>query len=548
MADSRCLNIMNQRTSSMTSFVDAHTPSESPEASSSESSTGGDWESGEFKTNELVVEHWPKQRKFSNSKLKNKKLATFKTNNTNTANTAITTSTSSIPAKLSHQHQFKAKSNSIKIFNNTSNLSSNNGSVNVNINNNVHLSKLNTKKLRWLWNMRSDPDFHETIVKTVNIQTPSELVSGRQSSDSLDMDYYSAICDNQLSVGSPYKSPSDRVPTMLSDQMKSRSRTNSFTKRYQHNSRLYVPQMQANRRFTPLEQDQIDSIESSTFGTETVLVVAKPIESQSIGFNVVDTTTITSTSTTVITTTTPTTICSSESVNAAAGKQSNQFRPSTSGIQTTSDAADNAKKRFENDHKHDKLLEKSPKRPKSNDFDDIPVVNASSGSSVTIANEQNSIFSGFSFSPNKHKKHSKIIIGSDSTDNSSSNSPTEESPDVNPSLSKIMFFKGKFIGKSKSNLPPMRSASTSSATDCDEVDSKPSWSGNAQLLTNVKQSTTDISGSNDLTARSSTSSNSTTSSSSSSLTNIKRNRPPFSFRDIRNELRSVMRQNRNISK
>ncbi|XP_055298204.1 phosphatidylinositol 3,4,5-trisphosphate 3-phosphatase cnrN [Sitodiplosis mosellana] len=574
MHDSRCLNIMNndQRTSSMNSFVDAHTPSESPEASSSESSTGGDWESGEFKTNELVVEHWPKQRTFSNSKTKpTKKLANLKHNNNTTANTAITTSTSSIPAKLSHQHQFKAKSNSIKIFNNTSNLSSsNNVSVNVNINNNLHLRKLNTKKLRWLWNnMRSDPNFHETIVKTVNIQTPSELtvgssivgsgscIVGRPSSDSLDI--YSAICDNQLSVGSPYKSPSDRVPSMLSDQMKTRSRTNSFnTKRYHPHYTAHSKYMHANKRFAPQDQDVAASAERFD------LVVAKPLESQSIGFNVIDpsitTATVTATETTKTNTITnsKTSSCSNDRENAA-GKLNNDLRPGTSGMSMSSSSLDAVadgqamKKRIESDRKLDYLLKESPKRPESNDFDfEIPV-SASSSSSLSIANEQNSIFN-FSLSPSK--KHSKIIIGSsdsNSTDTSVSNSPTDECPESHSTLSKMIPF---FKTKHKSTLPPMRSASTSSTTDCDEVDGggggggggvkhvTPSWSADVGLLpTSDKQSTSDISGSKtDLTARSSTSS-----SSSSSLTNIKRSRPPFSFREIRNELRSVMRQNRSNS-
>lgn len=599
MHDSRCLNIMNndQRTSSMNSFVDAHTPSESPEASSSESSTGGDWESGEFKTNELVVEHWPKQRTFSNSKTKSttKKLANLKHINNTTANTAITTSTCSIPAKLSHQHQFKAKSNSIKIFNNTSNHSSSNN-VSVNINNNVNLSKLNTKKLRWLWNMRSDPDFHETIVKTVNIQTPSELIvgggsgsTGRQSSDSLDI--YSAICDNQLSVGSPYKSPSDRLPSLMGDQMKTRSRTNSF------NTKRYHPHYSGHskhKRFAPQDQDAVASSSSASRMVNAErcdLVVAKPLESQSIGFNIIDpsattaTTTITTTTTTAAplattaialiatpmdTNTTINSKISSDKQNAA-GKLNNDLHvPGTSGISMSSSSLDtddhDTKKRNENDPKFNQLLQEPSKRSISNDFDfEIPI-SASSSSSLSIANEQNSIFN-FSFSPSK--KHSKILIGSsdcNSTDTSASNSPTDECPESHSTLSKMIPF---FKAKHKSTLPPMRSASTSSTTDCDEVDGSVgcgnsndnsagvkhvthSWSTDVGLLpTNSdKQSTSYISGSKtDLKARSSTSSNSTTSSSSSSLTNIKRSRPPFSFREIRNELRSVMRQNHsNISK
>lgn len=529
----------DQRTPSMNSLGDAHTPSESPEASSSESSTGGDWESGEFKTE--LVEHWPKQRTFSNSKSKNKKLANFKSNNTNTANTAITTSTSSMPAKLSQQHQFKAKSNSIKIFNNTSNLSSSNSvSVNVNINNNVNVSKLGTKKMRWLWNMRSDPDFHETIVKTVNIQTTSEL-GGRQSSDSLDI--YSTICDKELSVsGSPYKSPNDRVASLLSDQMKIRSRTNSFTKRYSQRMHLspsnstpmYMHMhMHANKNQSPHDQDCTSSasVSPSSENCDPVLIVAKPIESQAIGFNVVDT--------------------RNERENAA-GKLQCDLQAGTGDVSSLD--ADNAKKRSESGVSSEQFSEKlSSKRPKSNDFVEIHV-SASSSSPLSIANEQNSFFD-FSLgqSIDHIAKHSKMIIGPDSSmDTSASNSPTDENPQCD-----LPSFKDDKVNptksRSKHNLPPMKSASTSSATDCDEVDSSKvvtlSWSNDVRLLAGDKQSTSNLCGSNDLTARSSISSNSTTSSSSSSsLTNIKRNRPPFSFREIRNELRTVMRQNRKNSK
>lgn len=584
--DSR-LNIINndQRTSSMSSFVDAHTPSESPEASSSESSTDGDWQSGELgKSNELCVEHWPKQRTFSNSKTKQPKkqlVANIIINNnkssTATQTATITTSASSIlPAKLSHQNQFKAKSNSIKIFGNTSNLSRSNNVTsvvtNININNNVHLSKLNSKKMRWLWNMRTDPDFNETLVKTVNIQTPpSELQvasgggvgGGRKSSDSLsDMDYYSAICDNQLSVGSPYKSPSDRVPTLLNEQMKLRARTSSFTKRHLHQQQLQLQQQAKHMHASPSSSSslqlssQCSKSDGLTSSCDPILVVAKPIESQSIGFNVID---------------------SAERKNAA---EKRSEAPTNIGSPSLVDNA---------------------KRPKSSDFDEMIPVSASSSSSLfSTTNEQNSIFD-FSFSPKASStcsgsgggtssssgsvKHPKVSIGFDSTDTSASNSPTDESPSKHP----MMLSLNRMLRKnapSSAPLPPIRSASTSStattattATDCDEIDGCMSskltaspWSSDTSIVPiacHEKQQSNaaaaaagavataaaddTIDGSHDLTARSSTSSNSTTSSSSStSLSNVpqhvKRGRPPFSFREFRNELRSVMRQNRNISK
>lgn len=50
--------------------------------------------------------------------------------------------------------------------------------------------------------MQTNPDFRCALAKQLNFRT-------RNSSECLDTDYYSAICDNQLSVGSPCKSPSD---------------------------------------------------------------------------------------------------------------------------------------------------------------------------------------------------------------------------------------------------------------------------------------------------------------------------------------------------
>lgn len=195
----------DQRTASMNSFADAHTPSESPEASSSESSTGGDWESGEFKSSEHV--DWPKHRITSKPKLV--------INKSNTAK---------------QSQQFKAKSNNIKIVNN---------------------NKETVKKLRWLTNMRNDPDFRETLVRSVNIQP-------RQSIDSLDMDYYSTICDNQLSVGSPCKSPSELL-------LKNQALRNHNLMKKQH-------------------QKHFNQLNNSA--DCNVLVVAKPVESQAIGFKI----------------------------------------------------------------------------------------------------------------------------------------------------------------------------------------------------------------------------------------------------------------------
>lgn len=160
----------------MNSFVDAHTPSESPDASSSESSAGGDWESGEFsKTNENV--DWPQQRRVNCSKrtfLDNKSnfIASTSTNTATTLSTTSTITASStanvaIPsaAKLVSQNHFKSKSNNAKI---TSSVISNKDAM---------------KKMRWLSNMHNDPDFRETFVNTV-------IIRPRQSFDSLDNDIF----------------------------------------------------------------------------------------------------------------------------------------------------------------------------------------------------------------------------------------------------------------------------------------------------------------------------------------------------------------------
>lgn len=184
----------------MISLQDAHTPSEHTEASSSGSSSSDGWESGEFYTIDEHVER-PKQRKLN-------KIKSSKTN-------VIATK---------QPQQFKAKSNNIKIKNN------------------------NGIRRRWLSStMRSDPDFCE-IVNNVNFRI-------RHSNDNLlDVDYYSKLCDNQLSVGSPCKSPSELL-------IKS-STTNPI--------------------------DTISNKQNPSSNECDVLVVAKPIESQAIGFKVDD--------------------------------------------------------------------------------------------------------------------------------------------------------------------------------------------------------------------------------------------------------------------
>lgn len=191
----------NMHSKSMNSLQDAHTPSENTEASSSGSSSSDGWESGEFYTYDEQVER-PKQRKIN-------KIKSSKTN-------VIATK---------QPQQFKAKSNNIKIKN------------------------TNGIRRRWLSStMRSDPDFCE-IVNNVNIRTRHS----NSNDNLLGVDYYSKLCDNQLSVGSPCKSPSELL-------------------------------IKSNR--TQIEANSNNENRSNE--CNVLVVAAKPIESQAIGFKVDD--------------------------------------------------------------------------------------------------------------------------------------------------------------------------------------------------------------------------------------------------------------------
>lgn len=77
------------------------------------------------------------------------------------------------------------------------------------------------KKIRWLANMKSDPDFRETLNKNVHFRATTGLSPVRTSNDSLNSDYYSSICDKQLSFGSPAKSPSDFIRLSKVQELKS---------------------------------------------------------------------------------------------------------------------------------------------------------------------------------------------------------------------------------------------------------------------------------------------------------------------------------------
>lgn len=95
---------------------------------------------------------------------------------------------SSMTRILSQRKKFKAKTGNVKVVN--------------------HTNPIIGKKIKWLANMKSDPDFRETLNKNVHFRSTG-MSPGRNSNDSLD--YYSSICDKQLSFGSPCKSPGELI-------------------------------------------------------------------------------------------------------------------------------------------------------------------------------------------------------------------------------------------------------------------------------------------------------------------------------------------------
>lgn len=107
----------------------------------------------------------------------------FDSNNCNTNNAS-----SSMTRILSQRKKFKAKTGNVKVVS--------------------HTNPIIGKKMKWLANMKSDPDFRETLNKNVHFRSTG-MSPGRNSNDSLD--YYSSICDKQLSFGSPCKSPGELI-------------------------------------------------------------------------------------------------------------------------------------------------------------------------------------------------------------------------------------------------------------------------------------------------------------------------------------------------
>ena len=174
------------------------------------------------------------------------------------------TSSSSSPSQRAKTKQFKTKSNNIK-----SNLSTANNQYGSSPNAGSHplkiiCAKTKANKLRWLTNMRSDPNLKETLTKSVKIRPSNSIpittvaVAKTKSTPSndnlLSIDYYSSLCDKQLSFESPGKSPGSHMKRLLQKTLEA-------------------------------EEGGEDS---EGCGTTTSIVVAKQIEvsSDKIGFNV----------------------------------------------------------------------------------------------------------------------------------------------------------------------------------------------------------------------------------------------------------------------
>lgn len=102
--------------------------------------------------------------------------------------------------------------NSFKIINRKENFVQQSNNNNSNINNNNNNCSSN-KAAKWLKNMRSDQDIKENLSNVVNFRVTTTTTSsyssspknvgGNVSNENLESDYYSSICDKQLSfVGS----------------------------------------------------------------------------------------------------------------------------------------------------------------------------------------------------------------------------------------------------------------------------------------------------------------------------------------------------------
>ncbi|GAB0097333.1 Pten [Sergentomyia squamirostris] len=247
----------------LNSHPGAHTPSESSEASCTDSSTEEDgWESGELSTPTTAANASSSLFNYTSPHLLSDFVSNVVLANDSSLYFALSPSGDETPSVVGGEHggddegekipmetmvetkrsftkrrkrrersktpqsQFKARSTSVKVVAGSPGSSHHN-----------HQSR--SQKMRWLSNMRSDPDFRETLAKSVVFRPP-------HSTESLDStDFYSSLCDKQLSIGSPCKSASD------------------LTMAHQTNG----------------QKSQVDDT--------CRLLVAKPVESHSIGFNII---------------------------------------------------------------------------------------------------------------------------------------------------------------------------------------------------------------------------------------------------------------------
>lgn len=224
--------------------------------------------------------------------------------------------------------QFKAKSSNIRIADGTSAATTIGGAAAAGGGSGGALSaaSIASRKMRWMSNMRSDPDFRDAFARNVHVvvrqprkvTTPS---SGTPDVDSQDeVDFYSAVCDTQLSVGaSPCKSPQELMALLAANRsgvVGSGVRPHRLGSGGAAGFETTSASSGAGRRFSGGGGgvDLSGSSSSNKYnwfsntngngGRRTpsatngnyagladnckVLVVAKPVESQLIGFNVVN--------------------------------------------------------------------------------------------------------------------------------------------------------------------------------------------------------------------------------------------------------------------
>lgn len=184
----------------VTNVQDMHTPSESNSEtlSSSEqsSSSGEEWESGELLSSE---------QKFDSTSDKSTTAAATTAIAVGCSGKKHHTNPNTVPATYDDDHNpYYSDDNYYygSSLGNTRSLSQRKKFKATKVP--TSTNPIMEQKMRWLANMRSDPDFAETLKSNVQFRSPN-------SNDSLNSDYYSSICDKQLSFGSPCKSPGELV-------------------------------------------------------------------------------------------------------------------------------------------------------------------------------------------------------------------------------------------------------------------------------------------------------------------------------------------------